>query len=160
MGRQSVNPETHSAASTGVTFHPQAVRIRPHQSPSTHACLPPPPYTHTHTPLPTRGLTTHTARPPPPLCPPPCPQSVFVGNGLMAILAGLVASYLVDKLKLGPVAPFDASAAVLLAGGAVITLTWPENYGAPSHRGGAEEGLLGGMKEQFAKAAGAIMGGE
>ncbi|EFJ49984.1 hypothetical protein VOLCADRAFT_58801 [Volvox carteri f. nagariensis] len=62
-------------------------------------------------------------------------KAVFVGNGLMAILAGLVASYLVDTLKLGPVAPFDAAIVVLVAGGAVIYASWPENYGdsARSH---------------------------
>ena len=43
---------------------------------------------------------------------------MFVGNGLVAIFAGLFANYLVDNLKLGPVAPFDASACVLLLGGA------------------------------------------
>eukprot|EP00798_Chlamydomonas_sp_ICE-L_P030094 gene30094-35059_t len=56
-------------------------------------------------------------------------KAVFVGNGLVAILAGLVANYLVESLKLGPVAPFDASATVLLLGGAVIMFSWSENYG-------------------------------
>ena len=55
---------------------------------------------------------------------PPPLQAVFVGNGLMAILAGLIANYLVTDMKLGPVAPFDASAVVLLIGGAVILSTW------------------------------------
>lgn len=32
-------------------------------------------------------------------------------------------------MQLGPVAPFDASAVVLLIGGAVIVSTWNENYG-------------------------------
>ena len=50
-----------------------------------------------------------------------------MGNGLVAILAGLVANYLVDDLSLGPVAPFDASAVVLLCGGAVILYTWGES---------------------------------
>ena len=49
---------------------------------------------------------------------------MFVGNGLMAILAGLIANYLVTDMKLGPVAPFDASAVVLLIEGAVILSTW------------------------------------
>ena len=52
-----------------------------------------------------------------------------MGNGLVAILAGLVANFLVDNLGLGPVAPFDAAAAVLLIGGAVVLLTW----GKPLH---------------------------
>lgn len=79
-------------------------------------------------------------------------QAVFVGNGLVAILAGLFANFLVETLSLGPVAPFDASAAVLLAGGAVIWLTWPENYG---DRSGTS-----GLVSQFRMAAAAISSGE
>lgn len=55
--------------------------------------------------------------------------SVFVGNGLMAILSGLAAHTLVEAFSLGPVAPFDAAHAVLLLGGIVILLTWSENFG-------------------------------
>ncbi|CAI7750813.1 unnamed protein product [Closterium sp. NIES-54] len=56
-------------------------------------------------------------------------KAIFLGNGLVAILSGLVANVLVTDLNLGPVAPFDA-ASVLLAGGmAVIVGTWSENYG-------------------------------
>ena len=57
-------------------------------------------------------------------------QAVFLGNGLMAILAGLFAQTVVDLF--GPVAPFDAAAAVLLVGGLVIATTWGENYGGAS----------------------------
>lgn len=57
-------------------------------------------------------------------------QAVFLGNGLMAILAGLFAQTVVDLF--GPVAPFDAAAAVLLVGGLVIATTWGENYGGTS----------------------------
>eukprot|EP00798_Chlamydomonas_sp_ICE-L_P011227 gene11227-18856_t len=56
-------------------------------------------------------------------------KAVFVGNGLVAILAGLFANYLVEGLSLGPVAPFTLAAAVLLLGGTVILVTWGENYG-------------------------------
>lgn len=77
-------------------------------------------------------------------------KSVFVGNGLMAILAGLVANFLVDNMKLGPVAPFDASATVLLIGGAIIISTWGENYGDNKHDHG--------IAQQFKLAAAAIMG--
>lgn len=104
---------------------------------------------------------TRPAHPPRPACcpcaPPPCLQAVFVGNGLMAILAGLVASYLVDSLKMGPVAPFDAAIVVLLAGGVVIYASWPENYGDHAH---AAEGVVDVLRRQFAVAAGAIIGGE
>mmetsp|Transcript_17439 Transcript_17439/g.37960 ORF Transcript_17439/g.37960 Transcript_17439/m.37960 type:complete len:463 (-) Transcript_17439:278-1666(-) len=59
-------------------------------------------------------------------------KAVFLGNGLMAILSGLLANYLVDDMAFGPVAPFDASATVLLIGGVYIHLTWSENYGDSS----------------------------
>lgn len=43
-------------------------------------------------------------------------RAVFLGNGLIAILAGLIAHSLVETLALGPVAPFDAAAVVMLLG--------------------------------------------
>ncbi len=55
---------------------------------------------------------------------------MFLGNGLVAILAGLVANTLVTGMQLGPTAPFDAAATCLTVGGAIIALTWSENYGA------------------------------
>ena len=55
--------------------------------------------------------------------------AIFVGNGLVAILCGLVAHTLVEALGLGAVAPFDAAHAVLLLGGLVVLATWTENYG-------------------------------
>lgn len=36
--------------------------------------------------------------------------AVFLGNGLVAILAGLLGHGLVETFSLGPVAPFDAAA--------------------------------------------------
>lgn len=56
-------------------------------------------------------------------------RAVLVGNGLVAIVAGLLAQTLVGALKLGPVAPFDAAACVLAVGGCVIAATWTENFG-------------------------------
>jgi hypothetical protein len=56
-------------------------------------------------------------------------RAVLLGNGLVAILAGLVGNYLVGNLQLPRVAPFDAAIVVLLLGGATIVWTWPENYG-------------------------------
>ena len=71
-------------------------------------------------------------------------RAVMLGNGLVAILAGLLANTLVDTLDLGRVAPFDAAIALLLVGGAIIWATWPENYGgATSTRS---------MQEQFSEA--------
>jgi hypothetical protein len=55
---------------------------------------------------------------------------VFLGNGLTAIVAGFLGNYLVDGLGLGRVAPFDAAALFMLIGGAMIMMTWTENYGA------------------------------
>lgn len=55
--------------------------------------------------------------------------AVFLGNGLVAILAGLLGHSLVETFEFGPVAPFDAAAIVLLVGGAIIMWTWSENYG-------------------------------
>ena len=60
-------------------------------------------------------------------------QAVFLGNGLMAIVAGLFAQSVVDLF--GPVAPFDTALVVLLAGGVVIASTWDENYGGGSGSG-------------------------
>jgi len=37
-------------------------------------------------------------------------------------------------VQLGPVAPFNASAVVLLVGGAGIATLWTENYGDNRHR--------------------------
>lgn len=56
-------------------------------------------------------------------------EAVFLGNGLVAIIAGLVANYLVVDLDFGPVAPFDAAAVLLAIGCCIIVLTWPENLG-------------------------------
>ena len=58
--------------------------------------------------------------------------AIFVGNGVAAIVSGFLAHTLVEGLGLGPVAPFDAAHAVLLLGGALVALTWTENYGQDS----------------------------
>ena len=55
--------------------------------------------------------------------------AIFMGNGVAAIVSGFLAHTLVEALGLGPVAPFDAAHAVLLLGGALVALTWTENYG-------------------------------
>lgn len=57
-------------------------------------------------------------------------KAVFLGNGLVAILAGLLANTLVTGAGLGPTAPFDAAAVCLCVGAAIIGPTWSENYGA------------------------------
>ena len=60
--------------------------------------------------------------------------------------------FLVDTLALGPVAPFDAAALVMVVGGVVVLLTWPENFGDASNRH-----TLG---EQLRNAAMAIYSGQ
>ncbi len=56
-------------------------------------------------------------------------KAIFLGAGLVAIVSGLVGNLLVEDLRLGAVAPFDAAIVVLLVGGAVVLATWGENYG-------------------------------
>ena len=60
-------------------------------------------------------------------------KAVFLGAGLMAIVSGLLGNVLVETLRLGPVAPFDAAIGVMLVGAAVIVHTWTENYGDNAH---------------------------
>ena len=83
-------------------------------------------------------------------------QAVFLGNGLMAIMAGLVGHALVDSLALGPVSPFDLAAIVMVVGGGVIVYTWPENYGGSATT--AEEGRS--PMDTFKQAATLIFSGE
>lgn len=74
--------------------------------------------------------------------------AVFLGNGLMAILAGFMGDYLVEKMGLGRVAPFDAAIVFMIAGGVLIVMTWPENYGDQSSHD---------LSQQFTKAWEAIV---
>ena len=53
-------------------------------------------------------------------------KAIFLGNGLVSIVSGLLANYLVTDMSLGPVAPFDAAAVFLAVGGVVIFSTWSE----------------------------------
>ncbi len=61
-------------------------------------------------------------------------RAVFVGNGLVAIVAGLVAHTLVETLALGPVIPFDTAALVMICGGVIVAITWTENFGNSSEK--------------------------
>jgi len=56
-------------------------------------------------------------------------KAVFLGNGVAAIVAGLIANTLVHSMDFGPVAPFDAAIVVLVLGGIMIATTWTENFG-------------------------------
>eukprot|EP01006_Ploeotia_vitrea_P020250 TRINITY_DN52524_c0_g1_i1.p1 TRINITY_DN52524_c0_g1~~TRINITY_DN52524_c0_g1_i1.p1 ORF type:complete len:335 (-),score=161.63 TRINITY_DN52524_c0_g1_i1:616-1620(-) len=49
------------------------------------------------------------------------------GNGIIAIVSGVVASVARDQF--GPVAPFDVSFCCLAIGGFIVLVKWGENYG-------------------------------
>lgn len=59
-------------------------------------------------------------------------KAIFLGNGLVAILAGLFGNVLVDTLNLGPVSPFDAASCFLAIGMVIILSSWTENCGDTS----------------------------
>nr|KAJ0198616.1 hypothetical protein LSAT_V11C700378890 [Lactuca sativa] len=59
-------------------------------------------------------------------------KAIFLGNGLVAILAGLFGNLLVGSLAMGPVAPFDAASIFLAIGMAIIISSWTKNYGDSS----------------------------
>lgn len=69
----------------------------------------------------------------------------------MAILSGLIGNVLVEDVRLGPVAPFDAAIAVMLLGGAVVLGSWAENHGNQG---------LNSLTQQFKLAIRAIMSGK
>ncbi|WOL05681.1 molybdate-anion transporter-like [Canna indica] len=79
-------------------------------------------------------------------------KAIFLGNGLVAIISGLLGNLLADNLGFGPVAPFDAAAFFLAIGMAIILSSWSENYGDPSEN----KDLL----SQFKGAAAAIASDE
>lgn len=68
-------------------------------------------------------------------------QSVFLGNGLMAIVSGLVGHALVETASLPPVAPFDAAFIVLVVAAIIILMTWTENFGDAGSKAPAIEGF-------------------
>ncbi|GLC35439.1 hypothetical protein PLESTB_000207000 [Pleodorina starrii] len=72
-------------------------------------------------------------------------KAVFLGAGLVAILSGLAGNLLVEDLRLGPVAPFDAAIVVMLAGGVLVLATWGENYGDPNNRRSLGAQLMHGL---------------
>eukprot|EP00882_Tetradesmus_deserticola_P007088 GHRQ01007461.1.p1 GENE.GHRQ01007461.1~~GHRQ01007461.1.p1 ORF type:complete len:443 (+),score=163.37 GHRQ01007461.1:163-1491(+) len=89
--------------------------------------------------------------------------AVFLGNGLMAVFAGFFGDFLVERLQLGRVAPFDAAIVFMVIGAAVMVATWGENYGDKGSRNIGEQftrawdaiisdpaiALLGGMQSLF-----------
>lgn len=69
-----------------------------------------------------------------------------MGNGLIAIVAGLLAHSLVETLGMGPVAPFDAAALVMVVGGVIVAFTWGENFGNTSEKKTFLEQLRNGAR--------------
>jgi len=68
-------------------------------------------------------------------------KAIFLGNGLVSIVSGLLANYLVTDMSLGPVAPFDAAAIFLAIGGVVIMFSWTENKGDNSENTSVQQGM-------------------
>ncbi len=62
--------------------------------------------------------------------------ATLYGNGLAAIVAGVVASFLVDGLGFGLTAPFDLAILCFAVGGAFVASGWDENFGAARHAEG------------------------
>jgi MFS family permease len=62
-------------------------------------------------------------------------STMTFGSGLVAIIAGLVASVVASNI--GMVAPFDVSFLLLAGGGIIIFSTWKENYGETPANAGA-----------------------
>nr|XP_006822017.1 PREDICTED: molybdate-anion transporter-like [Saccoglossus kowalevskii] len=50
-------------------------------------------------------------------------------NGILAIIAGIIANILAGGLDLGPVSPFIFAIPFLMASGTIVYFTWTENYG-------------------------------
>lgn len=66
-------------------------------------------------------------------------------NGLVAIIAGIIANAVVDIW--GFTAPFVLSILLAIAAGLLISSTWSENYGeANSHQARLSRTLLDGLK--------------
>ena len=53
-------------------------------------------------------------------------------NGLLAILAGVVANYLAENLGFGPTAPFALAVPCFCLCFVIVLSTWSENYGNPN----------------------------
>lgn len=53
-------------------------------------------------------------------------------NGLLAIIAGIIANYLAESLKLGPTAPFAVAIPCFALCFLIVATTWTENYGNPN----------------------------
>ncbi|XP_040582436.1 molybdate-anion transporter [Lepeophtheirus salmonis] len=51
-------------------------------------------------------------------------------NGLLAILAGVIANFVAETMGFGPVSPFLVALVPLILCFFIVKLTWPENYGS------------------------------
>lgn len=68
-------------------------------------------------------------------------------NGILAILSGVVADVGADWLNFGPVAPFMTAIPFLVVSAALISFSWPENYG--SRQFGLGRSFLEGLRTVF-----------
>lgn len=87
----------------------------------------------------------------------------YLGDSVVAMLAGQLAGKVASRG--GPTAPFVISTAFLLAGAALVSLTWRENYGSSSGNGSGNGGNGSGSQPQaedgaVAKATAAEAGAE
>ncbi|PQQ01540.1 molybdate-anion transporter [Prunus yedoensis var. nudiflora] len=75
-------------------------------------------------------------------------KAIFLGNGLIAIVAGLLGNLLVDTLGFGPVAPFDAAACFLAIG---MALYWHHGFRGAAVAIASDEkiALLGAIQSLF-----------
>jgi hypothetical protein len=62
-----------------------------------------------------------------------------IANGLVGVGSGFLGQWASDRA--GPVAPFDCAIAFMLIGGAIVLVTWAENYGNQTASGSVIESI-------------------
>lgn len=84
---------------------------------------------------------------------------MIFGSGIAAIVAGLLAAPLMAWIS--PVAPFDLSMLLLLAGGVYIAMHWKENFGDAMAGAGSGVGVRSALSlESFSRAYGVLRSNE
>jgi hypothetical protein len=73
---------------------------------------------------------------------------IAFGNGIMAVVAGLLADFVARWLKFGPVSPFILAVPVLVMVSLLVTLLWTENKSTQQEEVNLEE-LKMSFKESF-----------
>ena len=67
-------------------------------------------------------------------------------NGLLAIVAGVVANFAAESLSFGPVSPFIIAIAPLTISGIIISRTWQENYGSSKSSSSLPKSCMDGLR--------------